>query len=363
MLYESNFTIIDGLIKKIRRFLRQKASVTREMTMRNLTAKIIGVGKALPEKRLTNFDLEKMVDTSDEWISKRVGIKERRIAAAGEYNSKFASAAAKDALKMAGVAPEDIDCIIVGTTTGDTIYPSVACIVQQNIGAVNAGVLDVAAACTGFIYGASIAWSMIKAGLMKNILVIASEVNTAVVDWSDRDTCILFGDGAGAAVFTASEDENEGVLAMELGGDGTLRELLVLPNSGSRKYTNPDGTPALRATQMSGNEVFKNAVRRMHEAALSVLKKAGATNKDVELLIPHQANIRIIDAVTKRLKLSKEQVFINIEKYGNTSAATIPIALCEAVEEGRVSKGGLLVIDAFGAGLTWGAMAIRWTME
>lgn len=330
--------------------------------MQNLTAKIIGVGKAVPEKRLTNFDLEKIVETSDEWISKRVGIKERRVAEENEYNSSFATAAAKNAIKMAGIAPEDIEFIIVGTTTGDTIYPSVACIVQENIGAVNAAVLDVAAACTSFIYAASIAWSMIKSGLMKNILVIASEVNTAMVDWTDRDTCILFGDGAGAAVFTASEDVNSGVLSMELGGDGSLQELLVLPNSGSRKYTNPDGTPTLRATQMTGNEVFKNAVRRMNEAALAVLEKAEATNDDVDLLIAHQANIRIIDAVAKRLKLPKDKVFVNIEKYGNTSAATIPIALCEAVEEGRLKSGDLLVIDAFGAGLTWGAMAIRWAM-
>lgn len=332
------------------------------MTIQNLTAKIIGVGKAVPEKRLTNFDLEKMVDTSDEWISKRVGIKERRVAEDHEFNSTFATAAARDALEMAGVDAEDIEFIIVGTTTGDTIYPSVACIVQENIGASNAAVLDVAAACTGFIYGASIAWSMIRAGLMKNILVIASEVNTALVDWTDRDTCILFGDGAGAAVFTASEESEKGVLSMELKGDGSLQNLLVLPNSGSRKFTNPDGTPTLRAIQMTGNEVFKNAVRRMHEAANVVLKKAGCTSEDVDLLIPHQANIRIIDAVAKRLKLSKEKVFVNIEKYGNTSAATIPIALCEAVEEGRLKKGDLLVIDAFGAGLTWGAMAIRWTM-
>ncbi|MFO7937784.1 MAG: beta-ketoacyl-ACP synthase III [Kiritimatiellia bacterium] len=330
--------------------------------MQNATAKIIGVGKAVPEKRLTNFDLEKMVDTSDEWISKRVGIKERRIAGENEYNSSFASAAARNALEMSGLAPEEIDLIIVGTTTGDTSYPSVACIVQDNIGAVNAGVMDVGAACTGFIYGASVAWSMIKSGLMKNILVIASEVNSTLVDWKDRDTCVLFGDGAGAAVFTASEDEKDGVLSMELGGDGSLQNLLVLPNSGSRKYTEEDGSPTPRAIRMVGNETFKNAVRRMYEAALKVLDKAGQTNQDVDLLIPHQANIRIIDAVTKRLKLKKEQVFINIEKYGNTSAATIPIALCEAVEEGRIRKGGLLVIDAFGAGLTWGAMAIRWTM-
>jgi len=328
--------------------------------MRNLTAKIIGVGMSVPEKRLTNFDLEKMVDTSDEWISKRVGIKERRVAEEHEFNSQFATAAARDAVKMAGLKPEDIDFIIVGTTTGDTAYPSVACIVQNNIGAVNAAVLDVAAACTGFIYAAGIAWSMIKSGMMKNILVIASEVNTAMIDWNDRDTCILFGDGAGAAVFTATEEENTGVLSMELGGDGSCQELLVLPNSGSRKYTKPDGTPVLRAIQMTGNEVFKHAVRRMNEAALTVLEKAGLSNDDVDLLIAHQANIRIIEAVAKRLKLPPEKVYVNIHKYGNTSAATIPIALCEAVQEGRIKRGDLLVVDAFGAGLTWGAMAIRW---
>jgi 3-oxoacyl-[acyl-carrier-protein] synthase-3 len=328
--------------------------------MHNITAKITGVGKAVPEKRLTNADLEKMVDTTDEWISKRVGIKERRMAEGDEYNSTFATAAAKEALKMSGLDATEIDFIIVATTTGDTIYPSVSCIVQNNIGATNAGALDVAAACTGFVYGSSLAWGMIKSGLMKNVMVIASEVNTAFVDWTDRDTCILFGDGAGAAVFSASDDETKGVLSMQLGGDGSLQELLVLPNSGSRKYTNEDGTPTLRATQMTGNEVFKNAVRRMNEAAVSVLAQAGLTAEDVSLLIAHQANIRIIDAVAKRLKLPKDKVFVNIEKYGNTSAATIPIALAEAVEQDRLKSGDLLVIDAFGAGLTWGAMAIRW---
>ena len=329
--------------------------------MQNITAKITGVGKAVPEKRLTNADLEKIVETSDEWIAKRVGIKERRVAQEGELNSTFATAAARDALKMAELAPEDIDLIIIGTTTGDTIYPSVACLVQNNIGAVNAGVLDVAAACTGFVYAASLAWGMIKSGLMKNILVIASEINTAFVDWNDRDTCILFGDGAGAAVFSVSDDETKGVLSIELGGDGALQNLLFLPNSGSRKYTNKDGTPTPRTIQMTGNEVFKNAVRRMNEAAVSVLSQAGLSSKDVALLIAHQANIRIIEAVAKRLKLSKDKVFVNIEKYGNTSAATIPIALCEAVEQDRLKPGDILVIDAFGAGLTWGAMAIRWT--
>ena len=324
--------------------------------METLTARISGVGMALPEKRLTNADLEKMVDTNDAWITKRVGIKERRIAAPDEWTSLFAIRAARDALKMSGVKAEEIDFILVATSTPDTVYPSVACLVQKEIWAVNAGVLDISAACTGFIYGASLAWGMIKSGLMKNVLVIASEVNTSVLNWKDRDTCILFGDGAGAAVFSAHRSDTEGVLSMKLGGSGEFAQLLVLPNSGCRPYPEVPG----RYLTMQGNEVFKQAVRNMNECALSVLEQAHLKSQDVSLLIAHQANIRIIDAVAKRLELPPEKVFINIEKYGNTSAATIPIALCEALEQGRVKKGDVLVFDAFGAGLTWGAMALRW---
>ena len=324
--------------------------------MQNLTAKISGLGKSLPEKRLTNADLEKMVDTSDEWITKRVGIKERRIAAEGEFTSHLATKAARDALKMSGVAAEEIDFVIVGTSTPDTVYPSVACLVQHELGAVNAGVLDVSAACTGFIYAASMAWGMIKAGLMKHVLVVAAEVNTSVVNWKDRDTCVLFGDGAGAAVFSAHESDTDGVLATKLGGDGSFAGLLNLPNSGCRPFPDAPG----RFIEMQGNEVFKQAVRNMTDCAHSVLEQARLATQDVALLIPHQANIRIIDAVAKRLGIKDENLFINIEKYGNTSAATIPIALCEAYEQGRIKKGDVVVIDAFGAGLTWGAMAIRW---
>ena len=327
------------------------------MTMQTLTAKICGVGKALPEKRLTNADLEKMVDTSDEWITKRVGIKERRIAAEGEYTSHFGSRAAADAVKMSGIPADQIDFIIVATSTPDTVYPSTACLIQKAIGATNAGVLDISAACTGFIYGASIAWGMIRSGLMKNVLVVAAEVNTSVVNWKDRDTCILFGDGAGAAVFTAHDaSHKDGVLSMKLGGDGEYAPLLGLPNSGCRPFPDAAG----RFIIMQGNEVFKQAVRNMAECGVSVLEQAGLTAADVSLLIPHQANIRIIDAVASRLGVPPEKVFVNIEKYGNTSAATIPIALCEALEQGRLKKGDVLVVDAFGAGLTWGAMAIRW---
>ena len=326
------------------------------MSARKLTARITGVGKALPEKRLTNTDLSKMVDTSDEWITKRVGIRERRIAAPGEYTSHLAIRAAADALKMSGLTADQIDLILVGTSTPDMIYPSVACLVQKELGAVHAGVLDISAACSGFVYGASLAWGMISAGLMKNVLVIGAEVNSAILNWKDRDTCILFGDGAGAAVFSAHSSDTDGVLAIELGGDGNYTDLLHLPNSGCRAFPDEPG----RYIKMQGNEVFKQAVRNMAECALCVLARAGLTSQDVSLLIAHQANIRIIDAVAKRLELPKEKAFVNIADYGNTSAATIPIALCEALEQGRINKGDVIVIDAFGAGLTWGAMALRW---
>jgi len=326
------------------------------MSVRKVTAIITGVGKALPEKRLTNADLEKMVDTSDAWITQRVGIRERRIAAPGEYTSHLALKAAQDALKMSGLTADQLDLILVGTSTPDTVYPSVACLVQKELGAVHAGVLDISAACTGFIYGASLAWGMIKSGLMKHVLVIGAEVNSAIVNWKDRDTCILFGDGAGAAIFSAHHSDSDGILAIKLGGDGNYGNLLNLPNSGCRAFPEVPG----RYITMQGNEVFKQAVRNMAECAVCVLDRAGLSPQDVDLLIPHQANIRIIDAVAKRLGLPDEKVFVNIADYGNTTAGTIPIALCEALEQGRINKGDVVVIDAFGAGLTWGAMVFRW---
>ncbi len=326
------------------------------MSGRKLTAIITGVGKALPEKRLTNADLEKMVETSDAWITQRVGIRERRIAAPGEYTSHLASRAAADALKMSGLSADQIDLILVATSTPDTIYPSVACQVQKAISATHAGVLDISAACTGFIYGASLAWGMIKSGSMKHVLVIGAEVNSSIVNWKDRDTCILFGDGAGAAIFSACHSDTEGILAAKLGGDGNLTDLLELANSGCRPNPNVPG----RYIIMQGNEVFKQAVRNMYECAVCVLDRAGLTSQDVSLLIAHQANKRIIEAVAKRLNLPAEKVFLNIADYGNTSAATIPIALCEALEQGLIKKNDVIVMDAFGAGLTWGALAMRW---
>ena len=327
------------------------------MSGRKLTAKIIGTGKRLPEKRLTNADLEKMVETSDAWITQRVGIRERRIAAPGEYTSHLAARAASAALTQAGMSADQIDLILVATSTPDTVYPSVASLVQNAIGASHAGVLDISAACTGFVYGANLAWGMIRSGLMKNVLVIGAEVNSAILNWKDRDTCILFGDGAGAALFTAHETEaDDGILATKTGGDGRLADLLGIANSGCR----PDPKVPGRYITMQGNEIFKQAVRNMAECAVCVLDRAGLTPNDVSLLIAHQANTRIIDAVAKRLDLPPEKVFVNIADYGNTSAATIPIALCEALEQERIKKGDVIVMDAFGAGLTWGALVMRW---
>ncbi|MCL1922075.1 MAG: ketoacyl-ACP synthase III [Kiritimatiellaeota bacterium] len=321
-----------------------------------MTAVITGVGKALPDRRVTNADLEQMVETSDEWISKRVGIKERRMVADGEWTSHLAARAAKDALAMSGLAADALDLIIVSTTTPDTLYPSVSCLVQREIGAARAGAMDVAAACTGFIYAMGTAWAMIRSGLMKHVMVIAAEVVTSSLDWTDRDTCVLFGDGAGAVVLSAAEGGGAGILSMRLQADGNYADILKLPNSGSRAFPEYAG----RFIKMQGNDVFKHAVRDMTECATDALAAAGLTIGDVSLVIPHQANIRIIDAIATRLGVPPEKVFINIEKYGNTSSATIPIALCEAVEQGRLKPGDVFIIDAFGAGLTWGAMAIRW---
>ena len=329
------------------------------MSVNKVTAKISGLGKSLPEKRLTNNDLEKIVDTSDEWITKRVGIKERRIAQDGQTTSYFAVKASAQALERSGIKAGELDLILVATSTPDTIYPSTACIVQKELGAVNAGVLDVSAACTGFVYACGVAWGMIRSGLMKNILVVGAEVNSVITNWQDRGTCVLFGDGAGAAVLTAHASNDEGILAVKLGGDGNYGDQLNIINSGCRVFKDDQGnTP--RYITMQGNEIFKLAVRGMQECAESVLSAAGLTSTDVDLLIPHQANTRIIDAVARRLGLGEDKVFVNIQKYGNTSAATVPIAMCEAYEEGRIKKGDIIILDAFGGGLTWGAVALRW---
>ncbi|WP_243371276.1 beta-ketoacyl-ACP synthase III [Geotalea sp. SG265] len=325
-----------------------------------IRTRITGTGSAHPEKVLTNFDLEKMVDTSDEWITTRTGIKERRIAVEGEYTSTFATRAAERALAMAGVTAEELDLIIVGTVSPDFPFPSTACLVQSNIKAVNAAAFDVSAACSGFIYGLSIADRFIRTGTAKKALVIGAEVLSRIVDWTDRNTCLLFGDGAGAAIVEAREGEN-GILSTHIRSDGSYWELLYQPGCGSRNpATQKTLDDKLMFLRMHGNEVFKLAVRAMEDVARQALAANALNTEDIDLFIPHQANRRIIDAIGKRLGVPEEKVFINLERYGNTSAASIPIALDEANRAGRIKEGDVVLFDAFGGGLTWGSALLRW---
>ncbi len=320
---------------------------------------IIGVGEYLPKKIITNADLEKMVDTSDEWITSRTGIKERRLAAKNEATSDLATKAAKEALDDAGIKPVDVELIIVATITPDMSFPATASLVQSMLGAKKAVCFDVSAACAGFVYALSVAQQFIARGVYNNALVIGAETLSRVTDWKDRNTCVLFGDGAAAAVL--GEVKSGGILSTYLGCDGTKSDLLKLPAGGSRLPASPDTLrEGLHYLKMEGNEVFKLAVTIMADAAQAALKKAGLECKDIDLVIPHQANIRIIMAMAKRLGLTEEKIYLNIEKYGNMSSASTATALCEAVKEGRVKKGDIVLLDAFGAGLVWGACIIKW---
>jgi 3-oxoacyl-[acyl-carrier-protein] synthase-3 len=309
---------------------------------------------------MTNADLEKMVDTSDEWIITRTGIKQRCIAADHEYASTFATGAAEKALAMAGIGAEELDLIIVGTVTPDFPFPSTACLVQNNLKARKAAAFDLSAACSGFLYGLSLADKFIKTGSAQKALVIGVEVLSRIVDWTDRNTCCLFGDGAGAVVVEARQGE-QGILSTHIHSDGSYWELLYQPGVGGRN-------PAVQKTlddrliyiNMQGNEVFKLAVRAMEEVAHEALAANNLTPADIDLFIPHQANRRIIDAIGKRLGVDAERVFINLERYGNTSSASIPIALDEALRAGRIKENDILLFDAFGGGLTWGAAMVRW---
>lgn len=325
-----------------------------------VTAKITGTGSALPAKILTNADLALMVDTSDEWITTRSGIKERRISSDGEYTSTFAIEAARNALAMAKISPEELDLIILGTVTPDFPFPSTACIIQNELGAHKAVAFDVSAACSGFIYGLSIADSFIRSGRSRKALVIGAEVLSRIVDWKDRNTCILFGDGAGAAVIEASVDQ-DGIRSTHIFSNGACWELLYQPGSGSRNpAADPATDPASFFIRMEGNEVYKHAVRGMEEAAMAALDANGIAASDISLFIPHQANRRIIDAIAKRLDLGADKVFVNLHRYGNTSSASIPIALDEANRNGRIAPGDLILLDAFGGGFTYGSALIRW---
>lgn len=327
--------------------------------MENYSA-ITGWGMAVPERVLSNADLERMVETSDEWIFSRTGIRERHVAKPEETSSTLAIAAARQALDRAGITAGDLDMIILGTVTGDYSFPATACLVQNALGA-KCPAFDIQAACTGWIYGAVMAHQFLVTGAMKHILVIGVEVLSKIVNYADRQTCVLFGDGAGAAVFSASATRG-GILGWTLGTDGARPEQLFRPAGGSQEPITRDNIDSGRQyIHMMGSEVFKFATRIMGTAMEEALVKANLTAEDIDLFIPHQANQRIIDAASKRLNLPPEKVFVNIGRYGNTSAAAIPIALCEAIDQGRITPGNHVGMVAFGAGLTWGALAVQWT--
>jgi 3-oxoacyl-[acyl-carrier-protein] synthase-3 len=323
-------------------------------------ARIIGTGSCVPDKVLTNSDLEKFLDTSDEWIVSRTGIRERRIAGEGEYTSDLATRAAQRALAMAGVRAEEIDLVVVGTITGDFPWPATACLVQKNLGATGSAAFDVSAACSGFVYALDAAVRRIETGASKKALAIGAEVLSRAVDWEDRNTCILFGDGAGAVVLEGQEGEL-GVLSTHLHADGSYWELLYQPGFGSRYPASEAGIKErLPFLKMQGNEVFKVAVRSLSEVAQEALVANGMTTADIDLFIPHQANRRILEATAKRLGLRDEQVYINVDRFGNTSGASIPLALDEANRAGRVKDGDIVLLDAFGGGFTWASALLRW---
>jgi len=325
-------------------------------------AEIAGTGCYLPEKVLTNFDLEKTLNTSDEWIRTRTGIQERRIACENESSSVLAAHAGRKALAAANVTPAELDMIIVCTSTPDVLFPATACFVQKELGADKSAAYDISAVCSGFVYGLSIAEQYIKNGRYRNILVIGSEVNSRIVDWTDRTTCILFGDGAGAVLIRRGEGGTpRGILSSHIYSDGTLSSLIEVPK-GIGRSRNSCGNPDTDHfhIHMSGNATFKVAVKRMSEVSLEALAYNGLNKDDVDIVVPHQANQRIIDAVRERLDIPREKFFVNIHKYGNTSAASIPIAVHEARESGRVQPGCVMLLAVVGAGLTWGAAVIKW---
>jgi len=325
------------------------------------SARIIGTGSYVPPKVLTNADLEKLVDTSDEWILTRTGIVERRIAPEEEATSDLALPAAQAALEAAGLDPADLDMILVATITPDMPFPSTACVLQDRLGARRAGALDISAACSGFVYGLAVADGLIRAGTARTVLLLGAETLTKVVNWQDRNTCVLFGDGAGAVVLRADEGER-GILSTHLYADGSRGSLLMLAGCGSRHPVSHAAVDAgLAKMQMNGgNEVFKLAVRAMEDAALTALKQHGLEVSDIDHLITHQANLRIISALGQRLGVPDHKVEVIIQKYGNTSAASIPISLDEAVRAGRVKAGEIVLVCAFGGGLTWASSLIRW---
>lgn len=322
-------------------------------------AGITGIGISLPEKVLTNLDFEKMVETSDEWITTRTGIKERRIAAKDHAASDLSTVAAIEAINMSGIKPEEIDLIIVCTVTPDMLFPITAAIVQKNIGAVNAAGFDLSAGCTGFIYGVTVASQFIKSGHYKNILVIGCDILSRITNYEDRNTCVLFGDGAGAVVISRTEDE--GIINEYIKSDGSGLEYLTLPAGGSRMPASAKTVEeGLHFTHMNGAEVFKFAVKAMPDAINQVIDKAGFNVSDIDYLVPHQANIRIIESAAKRLNFPMDRVGISIDRFGNMSSASIPVTLYEVYKSNKIKKDDRVVMVGFGAGLTYGALLVKW---
>jgi len=317
---------------------------------------ITGLGAHAPERVITNDDLTQLVDTSDEWILGRTGIRERRIAADSEALSDLCLPAAQQALAQAGVSGKDIDLLIVATVTPDMMFPSTSAILADRLGAADAAAYDLSAGCTGFMYAIAQAYGMLAAGLARRALVVGGDVLSRILDWSDRSTVVLFGDGAGAVVLEPSEEP--GFLAFELGADGAGGEHLWLPGSGSRLFEEPD-----RLVKMNGREVFKFATRILVQSAEAVLDRSGARIDDVDVYVPHQANVRIIDHATKKLGIPSERVVVNVDRYGNTSSGSIPLALADAEADGRLRPGSLVLMTGMGAGLTWGSALMRWTLE
>ena len=326
-----------------------------------MRAAIAGTGSYLPEKVLTNKELEQMVDTTDEWIVSRTGIRERRVVGPDEATSDLAAEASRRALEMASVDAADLDLIIVATITPDYMFPSTAGQVQRLLGAHKAAAFDIEAACTGFIYALSVGELFITSGKYSKVLVIGAEVLTRFVDWEDKSTCVLFGDGSGAAILVPSEDEDKGIISTHLHNDGQMWDMLMAPAGGSRMPIDEHAIAnKLNTVKMRGNEVFKVAVTKLSEVVDEVLEANGLREEDIDFLVPHQANLRIIQATAKKLKLPMEKVVVTVDRHGNTSAASVPLALDEAVRSRRIKEGDRVLLEAFGGGLTWGAALVRW---
>lgn len=326
----------------------------------SLRARIVSTGSFAPERVLTNHDLQEMVDTSDEWITERTGIKARRIASPEQSASDLAYEASKRALRNAGLKPKDLDLIIAATVSGDMPFPSTACVLQSKLGAKNAAAFDVNAACSGFIYGLSIAESYIKSSTFRRILLVGTEVLSKFTDWKDRTTCVLFGDGAGAVLIEPTA-EDRGIIATDIYSDGNLGDLLMVPAGGSRIPASEESVrKGLHYIRMRGNDTFKVAVKTLERLVVDALKKNKLKPSELSLLIPHQANSRIIEATAKRLNLPMDRVIMNLDRYGNTSAASIPIALDEAVRTLRIREGDYILMEAFGGGLTWASSLVKW---